>query len=87
MTSATQLITEGTSSCLYIPMYSVIQIAYFFSTKYGIYEPNCGLDKVTMSWGHDEYLYQVLVNHGATIPEEGLAMIRYSCDPLLSNGY
>jgi len=48
-----------------------------YSTKYGIYEPNCGLEKVTMSWGHDEYLYQVLINHGATIPEEGLAMIRY----------
>merc|ERR1711935_570046 len=48
-----------------------------YSSKYGIYEPNCGLEKVTMSWGHDEYLYQVLINHGATIPEEGLAMIRY----------
>src|SRR5690349_17532848 len=30
-----------------------------FNTKYGIYSPNCGLDKVTMSWGHDEYLYQI----------------------------
>lgn len=24
-----------------------------FSTEFGIYEPNCGLDKVHMSWGHD----------------------------------
>ena len=48
-----------------------------FSSKFGIYEPNCGLDNVMMSWGHDEYLYRVLVNHGATIPEEGLAMIKY----------
>ena len=47
------------------------------SSKFGMYEPNCGLDNVLMSWGHDEYLYQVLVNHGTTIPEEGLAMIRY----------
>ena len=23
------------------------------STKYGCYEPNCGLDNVLMSWGHD----------------------------------
>ena len=23
------------------------------STKYGIYEPNCGLDNIFMSWGHD----------------------------------
>ncbi len=31
-----------------------------YSTEYGIYEPNCGLDNVVMSWGHDEYMYQVL---------------------------
>ena len=42
-----------------------------------MYEPNCGLDKVLMSWGHDEYLYRVLLNHGATIPKEGLYMIRF----------
>ena len=48
---------------------------FSFSTQYGIYEPKCGLDKVTMSWGHDEYLYRVLINHGATIPEEGMFII------------
>lgn len=49
-----------------------------FNTKYGIYSPNCGLDKVTMSWGHDEYMYRVLKNHkSCTLPEEGLYMIRY----------
>ena len=42
-----------------------------------MYEAGCGLDKVTMSWGHDEYLYRVLINHGATIPEEGLYAIRF----------
>ena len=56
-----------------------VSMNYFFnSTEYGIYEPHCGLDNVMISWGHDEYLYQVLKNHGSTIPEEGLAMIRYS---------
>lgn len=30
-----------------------------------------------MSWGHDEYLYRVLRNHGATLPDEALYMIRY----------
>jgi inositol oxygenase len=30
-----------------------------YATKLGIYEENCGLDKVVMSWGHDEYMYQV----------------------------
>lgn len=27
-----------------------------YSTKHGIYEPNCGLEKLMISWGHDEYL-------------------------------
>ena len=45
-----------------------------FNTKYGIYEPNCGLDKVELSWGHDEYLYHVLKEY---LPEPALYMIRY----------
>eukprot|EP00117_Sycon_ciliatum_P035226 scpid88265/ scgid26750/ Inositol oxygenase; Aldehyde reductase-like 6; Myo-inositol oxygenase; Renal-specific oxidoreductase len=48
-----------------------------YSTKLGVYEQNCGLDKVTMSWGHDEYLYQCLKHSGTTIPDEGLYMIRF----------
>ncbi len=45
-----------------------------YQTKYGVYEPNCGLRKVHMSWGHDEYVYQMLKNY---LPEEGLYMLRY----------
>ncbi len=41
-----------------------------------MYRENCGLENIMMSWGHDEYLYRVLVNHGATLPEEALYMIR-----------
>ncbi|TKS73387.1 Inositol oxygenase [Collichthys lucidus] len=26
-----------------------------YNTEYGIYEPNCGLENVLMSWGHDAY--------------------------------
>ncbi|ETW77760.1 hypothetical protein HETIRDRAFT_325916 [Heterobasidion irregulare TC 32-1] len=47
-----------------------------FSSEYGIYQPGCGLDNVMLSWGHDEYLYHVLKDQ-STLPEEGLAMIRY----------
>ena len=25
-----------------------------YNTKYGIYQPHCGLDNVMLSWGHDE---------------------------------
>jgi inositol oxygenase len=43
----------------------------------GVYEPGCGLDNVTMSWGHDEYLYHVTKDY---LPKEALYMIRYhSC--------
>ena len=30
-----------------------------YQTQYSIYEPHCGLDKVHLSFGHDEYIYQV----------------------------
>jgi inositol oxygenase len=45
-----------------------------YQSECGMYEPGCGLDRVHMSWGHDEYLYHVVRDH---LPEEGLAMIRY----------
>lgn len=45
-----------------------------YQTRVGVYEEGCGLDKVDLSWGHDEYLYQVMKNY---LPEEGLYMIRY----------
>jgi inositol oxygenase len=48
-----------------------------YQSKNGIYEEGCGLDKVHFSWGHDEYLYQVVRDY---LPEESLYMIRYhSC--------
>ncbi|MEO7718282.1 MAG: inositol oxygenase family protein [Capsulimonas sp.] len=45
-----------------------------YQTPTGIYEPACGLGSVHLSWGHDEYLYQVVKDH---MPEESLYMIRY----------
>tara|TARA_S200000501_G_scaffold154219_1_gene145430 strand:+ start:2245 stop:3102 length:858 start_codon:yes stop_codon:yes gene_type:complete len=45
-----------------------------YNTRYGIYEPNCGLANVKMSWGHDEYLYQIMKPY---LPQEALYMIRY----------
>jgi inositol oxygenase len=44
------------------------------STRLGVYEEGCGLDKVDMSWGHDEYLYHVVKDY---LPPEALYMIRY----------
>ena len=45
-----------------------------YQTRLGIYEEGCGLDRVHLSWGHDEYLYGVVKDH---LPEEALYMIRY----------
>lgn len=45
-----------------------------YNTKYGVYEPNCGLKNVHMSWGHDEYIYQIMKDY---LPEPALYMLRY----------
>ncbi|HVT83567.1 MAG TPA: inositol oxygenase family protein [Chitinophagaceae bacterium] len=45
-----------------------------YNSQFGVYKPNCGLRNVSMSWGHDEYVYQMLKDH---LPEPGLYMLRY----------
>jgi inositol oxygenase len=45
-----------------------------YQTNYGIYQPNCGLDNVHLSWGHDEYIYRVTKNY---MPEPAQYMLRY----------
>ena len=42
-----------------------------------IYSEKCGLSNTKISFGHDEYLYQMLKYNKATIPEEGMYMVRY----------
>jgi len=48
-----------------------------YNTDNGIYETECGLDNVYMSWGHDEYMYQVCLGNKCTLPLPALYMIRY----------
>lgn len=48
-----------------------------YNTKYGIYKPHCGIDNLMFAWGHDEYMYRMLVANECSIPREGLDMIRY----------
>ena len=45
-----------------------------YSSRLGIYSEGCGLDRVELSWGHDEYLYHVVKDR---LPEPALYMIRY----------
>lgn len=43
---------------------------------FGNYSRNCGFDNVHMTWGHDEYVYEV-AHQGTEICEEGLYLLRY----------
>lgn len=45
-----------------------------FNSPLGVYQLGCGLTNVTLSWGHDEYLYQIMKPY---LPEPALYMIRY----------
>lgn len=55
-----------------------------YQTRLGVYEEGCGLRRVDLSWGHDEYLYQVVRDY---LPEPALYMIRYhSCYPIHREG-
>jgi inositol oxygenase len=45
-----------------------------YQTKYGIYEPNCGLENVHLSFGHDGYIAEVMKPY---LPDEALYMLRF----------
>lgn len=45
-----------------------------YNSPLGIYAKGSGMKNVTMSWGHDEYLYQITKDY---LPEPALYMIRY----------
>ncbi len=48
-----------------------------YNTPIGIYSRNCGLSNTKIAFGHDEYLYQMLIHNKSKIPDEGMYMIRY----------
>ena len=45
-----------------------------YQTANGIYEEHCGLDKVHLSFGHDEYIFHVTRKY---VPEQAQYMLRY----------
>jgi inositol oxygenase len=45
-----------------------------YQDRLGIYDENCGLRNVCLSWGHDEYLYHIVKHY---LPEPALYMIRF----------
>ncbi|KYQ91664.1 inositol oxygenase [Tieghemostelium lacteum] len=48
-----------------------------YNTGNGIYPVGCGLENVIMSWGHDEYFYQVCLGNDCLLPKQALYMIRF----------
>lgn len=64
--------------CIYPEMFAANPDSrhHVYSTKFGVYAPGCGMNKLVMSWGHDEYLYLVLRDQ-SNLPREALAMIRF----------
>ncbi|MFO0790990.1 MAG: inositol oxygenase family protein [Pirellulales bacterium] len=45
-----------------------------YNTRLGVYDEHCGLRNVSMSWGHDEYLFHVVKDF---LPEPAQYMIRF----------
>ena len=45
-----------------------------YQTKYGIYEPSCGLENVHMSFGHDGYIAEVMKPY---LSDDALYMLRF----------
>jgi inositol oxygenase len=45
-----------------------------YQSTYGIYEPNCGLENVHMSFGHDGYIAEALKPY---LPDEALYILRF----------
>jgi inositol oxygenase len=49
-----------------------------YNTELGVYKKGCGLDNLKISFGHDEYLYQVLKqNKNHLISDKYMNIIRY----------
>jgi inositol oxygenase len=45
-----------------------------YQSLYGIYEPNCGMENLHMSFGHDGYIAEVMKPY---LPNEALYMLRF----------
>jgi inositol oxygenase len=51
--------------CVVYPQFNCLNPDYNdsrYNTELGMYEPNCGLDNLLFTYGHDEYMYQMLVS-------------------------
>jgi inositol oxygenase len=55
-----------------------------YATRCGVYQPGCGLERVTFAFGHDEYLSEVLRDH---VPYEVAWVIRHHSFQSIAEDY
>ena len=48
-----------------------------YNTTYGIYQKNCGIENLLLSYGHDEYLYTVLQKNNHKLSKKYQNIIRF----------
>lgn len=48
-----------------------------YNTLEGMYQRNCGIQNLMMSWGHDEFMYRVLKHNKSTLPDIACNIIRF----------
>jgi len=58
-----------------LPEYNVLNKDHL--NKINLYKPKCGLDKCSVSFGHDEYMYRLLKANSHKMPIEAEYIIRY----------
>jgi inositol oxygenase len=68
----TFVVGEPLPDCLVYPEFNTLH-----QSTEALYQPGCGLGNTYISYGHDEYLYQILVQNGVDLPTEALYMVRY----------
>ena len=57
--------------------YPYSHICHNMDLSKNIYNDSCGFDSMLFSWGHDEYMAQVLERNYTKLPPEAVYLIRY----------
>lgn len=47
-----------------------------YQSEEGVYQHQCGLDNVMLTWSGPEYMYHMLKHNGVFLPEEGFRVLR-----------
>lgn len=80
MVGDTYVVGCALPNTLVLPEYNILSPDRdnpLYNTANGMYKQNCGFDKCLLSFGHDEYLYQMLKHNKTGLPPEALYIIRY----------